>query len=74
MAVFCQPLTRAIVSGMNTTHKRSPRWRADSIDFLTEDEMRRFLDVITRLFDLPSAYRHGLRASTCRRKDSYDEG
>jgi site-specific recombinase XerD len=43
-----------------------PRWTAASINFLTQDELRRLLDVIPSKRDyalFPLAYRHGLRAS-----------
>jgi integrase len=43
-----------------------PRWTAASINFLTQDEMRRLLDGIPSKWDYAIfllAYRHGLRAS-----------
>jgi type 1 fimbriae regulatory protein FimB len=46
--------------------KRSGRWTANTINFLTQDEMRRLLDVIDSKRDyaiMLLAYRHGLRAS-----------
>src|SRR6266511_2635045 len=66
MAVFRQPLKRAIMSGMETTPQPTGRWTAASINFLTQDEMRRLLDVIDSKRDSAIfllAYRHGLRAS-----------
>src|SRR5919109_2111519 len=51
---------------VSTIPKRPARWTAASIDFLTQDELRRLFDVIDSkrhyaIFLL--AYRHGLRAS-----------
>ena len=43
-----------------------PRWTAASVDFLTQDEMRRLLGAIGSKRDYAIfllAYRHGLRAS-----------
>jgi site-specific recombinase XerD len=43
-----------------------PRWTAASINFLTQDELRRLLDIIPSKRDYAIfllAYRHGLRAS-----------
>ncbi len=54
------------MSGMKTTPKHSGRWTAATINFLTQDEMRRLLDVIPSKRDYAIfllAYRHGLRAS-----------
>jgi site-specific recombinase XerD len=51
---------------MKTTAKRSARWSAAKIHFLTQDEMRRLLSVIDSKRDYAiflTAYRHGLRAS-----------
>jgi integrase len=48
---------------MSTTHTR---WTAASINFLTQDEMRRLLDTIPSKRDYAIfllAYRHGLRVS-----------
>jgi site-specific recombinase XerD len=48
------------------TMTTSTRWTADSIDFLTQDEMRRLLAAIDSKRDYAIfllAYRHGLRAS-----------
>jgi site-specific recombinase XerD len=45
---------------------RRPRWTVASINFLTQDEMRRLLDCIPSKRDYAMfllAYRHGLRAS-----------
>jgi integrase len=54
------------MSGMPTTPKQSKRWTTDSINFLTQDEMRSRLDAIDPKRDYAIfllAYRHGLRAS-----------
>ncbi len=54
------------MGGMSPTPKPSHRWTAASINFLTQDEMRRLLDVIPSKRDYAIfllAYRHGLRAS-----------
>lgn len=51
---------------MDTTPKRSNRWTADTINFLTQDEMRRLLNAIDSKRDYAIfllAYRHSLRAS-----------
>jgi site-specific recombinase XerD len=51
---------------VGTTPKRPARWTAASINFLTQDEMRRLLGVIPSKRDYALvllAYRHGLRAS-----------
>jgi integrase/recombinase XerD len=51
---------------VGTTPKRPARWTAASINFLTQDELRRLLDVIDSKRDYAIfllAYRHGLRAS-----------
>jgi integrase len=61
-----EPLKRAKMGGMKTTAKRSTRWSAAKIHFLTQDEMRRLLSVIDSKRDYAiflTAYRHGLRAS-----------
>jgi integrase len=61
---FPQPLTRAKMGTMTTTP--SNRWTADTIHFLTQDEMRHLLSVIGSKRDYAIfllAYRHGLRAS-----------
>src|SRR5919109_827250 len=51
---------------VSTIPKRPARWTAASINFLTQDELRRLLDVIDSKRDYAIfllAYRHGLRAS-----------
>jgi site-specific recombinase XerD len=53
-------------STSSPSSKCSGRWTAASINFLTQDEMRRLLDVIPSKCDYAIfllAYRHGLRAS-----------
>jgi type 1 fimbriae regulatory protein FimB len=54
------------MDGMDTTLKRSSRWTAYTINFLTQDEMRRLLNAIDSKRDFAIfllAYRHGLKAS-----------
>jgi site-specific recombinase XerD len=51
---------------VDTTPKRPTRWTAASINFLTQDEMRRLLSAIDSKRDYAIfllAYHHGLRAS-----------
>ncbi len=51
---------------LNEPRSPSPRWTAASINFLTQDELRRLLDGIPSKRDYAIfllAYRHGLRAS-----------
>ena len=53
-------------SGTTSIPKRSSRWTAATINFLTQDEMRRLLEAIDSKRDYALfliAYRHGLRAS-----------
>jgi site-specific recombinase XerD len=54
------------MSGMTTTPQRSKGWDTATVNFLTQDEMRRLLDAIDSKRDYAIfllAYRHGLRAS-----------
>jgi site-specific recombinase XerD len=54
------------MGGMKTIAKRSTRWSAAKIHFLTQDEMQRLLSVIDSKRDFAiflTAYRHGLRVS-----------
>jgi integrase len=49
-----------------STKQNDKRWTAATINFLTQDEMRRLLDAIDSKRDYALfllAYRHGLRAS-----------
>ena len=51
---------------MSTTPQAPKRWTAASINFLTQDEMRRLFDAIDSKRDYAIfllAYRHGLRVS-----------